>query len=323
TLAGARGVPWECPDAAAAAIGERSMRLFAEGALAYLRGEFERAKHAFGAIEDDAARLYACSLAAAAAVSTGDWLLWREIEGYCQKQASRGALAGIVAEWALTSVYTGAYVPSMIPEWLKNGEFGHLPVALRLETFYRYAKWLQYEKRHEAALAVAQAGLAFYERGHGITGAGVYLRISAAIACSQLNRLDKAYAYLADVMADCMPLGLITPFVESSPHLGGLVEQLVEQRYPAYVDAVARQTLQTIPNWMMFHNRHAAKRITPLLTPQEYQIAKAAVSGASRQEIAERFHLSQGTVKNKMSKIYQTLFIYGKNRNEQLAKHIL
>ena len=324
-LSGGGGLPWQNPDAAAAAIADPSVRLVSEEWLAYLRGDFERVKRSFRAIEGGGARLYACSHAALAAVSTGDWPLLREIEGYCKKQMVQGAgaLAGVVAEWALTIVYTGAHIPSMIPGWVKSGDFGFLPPALRWEVFYRYAKWLQHEKKYEAALAAARAGLVFYERNHGVTCAGTYLRVSAAMACVQLGRLAKAREYLADVMADCMPLGFITPFAENSPHLGGLVEQLAEQQYPGVHSAIARQTRLSIPNWMDFHNRYSKKHLTPLLTPREYQIAKAVLSGASRKEIAERFHLSQGTVKNEMSRIYQTLFISGKNRNAQLARHIL
>ncbi|MCL1887289.1 MAG: LuxR C-terminal-related transcriptional regulator [Kiritimatiellaeota bacterium] len=323
TLEDPRGLPWDNPDVAAATVADPSMRMLCEGWLAYLRGDFDGVKRKFQSISDGATRLYASSLAAAAATSTGDWALLRDIQAHCREQAAAGGLAGSIAEWAATNVNTGAHVPNMIPDWVKNGDFGHLPVQLRWDALYRHARWLHHEKKTEAALAAARVGLSFYDRAHGITSPGVYLRISAAMACSQMGRLDKAREYLAEVMDDCMPLGFITPFAENSPHLGGLAEQVAGQKYPALCAAMEAQARQTIPNWMEFHNRHAKKHVTPLLSPREYQIAKVAVSGATRREIAERFHLSPGTVKNEISRIYQTLFISGKNRKEQLARHIL
>jgi hypothetical protein len=78
-----RPMPNHNPDAILDAVKEERLRLQYEGELSYLRGDFERTMRCYQRTEgDDAARLRACPVAVAAAISLGDYRAYTRIESY-------------------------------------------------------------------------------------------------------------------------------------------------------------------------------------------------------------------------------------------------
>jgi len=74
-------MPRNNPDALLDILSEERLRLQYEGELAYLRGDFARTMNCFQKTEDDdAARLRACPVAIAAAISMGDYSAYSEID---------------------------------------------------------------------------------------------------------------------------------------------------------------------------------------------------------------------------------------------------
>jgi len=318
-------LPRENPDAALDTISER-LRLFGEEYLASLRGDFERAKQCFREIgDDDAVKLKACSTAIAAAIGTGDYPLYHEIESYCKDMVSAnlGANVTSAAELALITAYVGAFVPALIPKWLKDGNFSSTPRHLIPEVFFLRVFYLYYLKKYESALDMAQGALAFDEPERGIWYKSIYLRIISAAACCALGRTDDAKDYLLDVMRDCLPHGFIAPLAGFTRHFGGLLEQLLKREYPEHYDAVTKLSERTVPNWLAFHNRLTKENITLILSQRDYSIARLAVRDVPYEKIAEQFNLSLGTLNNKMHEIYETLLISEKDRRRKLAEYIL
>jgi DNA-binding CsgD family transcriptional regulator len=135
-----------------------------------------------------------------------------------------------------------------------------------------------------------------------------------AAACCALEREDEAKQYLLDSMKSDLPHGFITPFAESIYYLGGLLERLLEQEFPAFYGVVIEQWKCTFSNWLTFHNRFAKDNITLILTLREYQIAQLASQRVPRAKIAKQFNISAGRLNNIMEIIYGKLFI--SNRTE-------
>ena len=290
-----------------------------------MRGDFERTIQCFRKIDSDAVKLRACPLGIAAAISAGNYPFYQEVESYCKVMASAGLGANVtaVAEYALCIAYVNSFAPAMIPNWMKDGDFSSLPRQFKLEALCLRTRYLYFLKKYETMLDVAQTALTLYEPGEGISHVSITLRLICAEACRSLDRLDETKYYLLEVMRDCLPCGFITPFAENLPLFGGLLEQLLEREYPEYYKAVTEQSRRTIMNWRAFHNRFTKENITLTLSMRDLQIAALAARGAPYKKIAGQFHMSLGTLNNKMHVIYETLSISGKDRRRELAKYVL
>ena len=319
--------PCDNPEAIFDTMRDERLRPIVEIGFAYALGEFERAKRCFLQIggDDDAVKLGACPTTMAAAISTGDYPFYMELETYLKNviQASPNADVSAFAELTLASaqICTGAL--RMIPDWLKDGEFHALPQPAKLNAAFIRVQYFRWQGNHELMLAVAQTTLALCSAQHGISYEDTYLRLLCAVAHRALGSTDEARRYLLDAMRKNLPHGFITPFAEFMPLLSGLMEQCLEQEFPKHYDAVIGQWKRTFTNWLAFHNRFTEDHITLMLSLRDYQIARLAAQNVPYKKIAEQFHMSLGTLNNKMQVIYESLFISGKSRRQQLAKYVI
>jgi len=318
-----RPMPQDDPAKILDSVKEERLRLHYEGELAYLRGDFDLVKRCFNKTEgDDASRLRACSVAIAAAISTGDYQLFHELEGFLKGFMITGQNDELTffAELSLANAYTGAAAPDMVPEWLKVGDITRLHPRLMPDAAYKRAKYFQYLGKFESALDVAQTALAFCGSAKGITFHDIYFRVVCAIACCALGRAEEERRWLTEAIDLALPHGCITPFAESFTAFGGLLEPLLKNEYPEYHEAVTGQWNTTFINWLGFHNQFTKDKITLILPLRDYQIALLAARGVPYSKIAERFHITVGRLRNIMNEIYGKLYV--NNRND-LAKIIL
>ena len=294
--------------------------------FAYIRGDFERVIQCFRKIEgDDAVKLITCSLAIAAAISTGDYPLYLEIETWLKNIVKENVSADVtaVAKLQLASAYLGAMVPSMTPDWLANGDFSALPPQMLDDAFHYRAQYFLCLEKYESMLAVAQTALALHANKQEHSLPRTYLKLMCAAAYCGLGQTDDAKTYLLEVMRYNLPLGYTTSIAELAPFFRGLLEQLLEKEFPEYYKIVTRQWEHVATNWIVFHNRFAKDNITNILTLREYQMARLAAQGVPYAEIGERFFLSSGRVKNLTDVICEKLFLSGRNRRNELAKYVL
>ena len=316
-------MPNNNPDAILDTIQEERLRLHFEAELAYLRGNFELTKECFRRTEgDDPSRIRACSVAIAAAISTGDYPFYLEVEGFLNGIIAVNANDELAAfaELCLSSAYTGALVPNMLPEWMKRGDFSLLHERAKPDATYKRAKYYQCLGRFEAMLAIAETAHEFCSPKSGLTFHEIYFLVACATACFALERRDEARQWLLRAMHIALPHGFITPFAESATTFGNVLEQLLEREYPEYYDAIISQWKSTFTNWLTFHNHFTKDNIALILTMREYQIAQLAAWGTPFKKIAEQFHISLGTLNNNMQAIYQKLYINGK---KELSEYIL
>lgn len=318
-------MPRDNPDAILDIVGEERLRLHYESELAYLRGDFERTKNCFGKTDGDTvSKLRASSIAIAAAISTGDYPFYLEVESFLKGVAETNTNneLSVFAELCLSNAHVSAFALNMVPQWLKDGDFTALMPQAMPDAAYKRAKYFQFLGQYESMLAVAETALSLCASKSGITFHDIYFRVVCVMACCALGRADEAKRRLLDALKIALPHGFITPFAESATAFGGLLEQCLEQEYPQYYEAAIKQWDRTFTNWRAFHNRFTKDNITLILSLRDYQIAKLAVRGVPYKKIAEQFHISLGTLNNKMQVIYETLLISEKPRRQALAKYI-
>jgi len=315
-------LPLDSPDKAInTAAGER-MQVHIEGELAYLRGDFEYTKRCFLKTKgDDVLRMRFSAVAIAAAINMGDYPFYQEVETFLKGFSSSGNdFFSIFAEFCISTAYVSALAPNMVPGWLKNGDFAAIPAIVKPEAAYRQAKYFQCIGNYESMLAVAQTALSFWELPRVIAGASIYLRVACAIACHALGRFDEAKRWMLGAMGMALPHGFITPFAETIPVFGGLLEQLLEQKYPEHYDPVVNQCKRTFPNWITFHNRFTGDNITLVLSLREFEIAAQVAQRVPYERIAGQFNISVGRLKTIIHEIYGKLYVNGR---EELAQYIV
>jgi DNA-binding CsgD family transcriptional regulator len=316
-------MPYANPDAILDTVSEERVRLPYEGDIAYLRGDFLKTIACFQKTRgDDAARLRICPITIAAAISLGDYSTYTEIETYLKRIAEihKGSIAAALAEHALATAAVSIIAPNMAPDWLKEGNLSALAPQARPNALYLRAKYFQCLGNYDAMLGVAQTALTLCANPHGFTTTDIYLMVTCAVAFHCFGRDDEARHCLLKAMRLVLPHGFITPFAEVVTALGGLVEQCLEQEFPACREAVLKQWNSTWKNWITFHNRFTKDNITLMLTLREYHLALLVAHRVPYADIARQHGISVGRLKNIMLEIYEKLYISGR---EELVKYII
>lgn len=313
-------MPFNNPDVILDTVHEERLRLQYEAELAYLRGDFQRTMRCYQRTEgDDAARLRACPIAIAGAISMGDYQKYTEIDAYLKEKADAGGIVSAISELSLATAAVSVIAPRMAPGWLKEGDFGAFVPQAKPDALYLRAKYFLCIGKFEIALTVAQTALTLCASEKGITQPEIYLRVTCAAACYSLGRPDEAGRYLLDAMRLALPHGFITPFAELVTTLGGLVELYLEQEFPDYRDTVIEQWKHTWKNWVTFHNKFTKDNITLILTLREYHMALLVAHHVPYATIAKQYFISVGRLKNIMLGIYEKLFI---SSRDELAQYV-
>ncbi len=266
---------------------------------------------AFHKVKETVARLRSCPAAIAAAISTGDYRTYTEIDAYLRSwvKSGKGSHVSAVAEMSLAAVAVSVVAPDVAPNWLKAGDLSALPPSVRPNALYLRAKYFHCTGRFEAMLAVAQTALSLGSSQEGLTHYDIYLRLMCAVACRHLRRHGEARRWLLDIMGTALPHGFVTPFSELVTALGGLMEQCLLQEFPGYYDAVIEQWNRTWKNWIAFHNQFRKDNITLILSLREYHLASLVAQRVPYARIAERYSISVGRLKNIMQDIYSKTHI--------------
>lgn len=310
-------MPSHDPDRILDLVSSERLRVQYEAELAYLRGNYKLAFNCYRKVTvNPVDKLRISSLAIAVAISTGDYPIYAEIEGYLKSliQSEESEVITTFAEQALSTASVSTLAPNMAPDWLKRGDYSKvLPQALP-DAFYKRAKFYQCLEEFEAMLAVAQTALSTHTMKEGISLPGIYLRIMCIVASCALGREAEAKTLLLDALHAYLPHGFLTPFAESATSFGGLLEQCLLQEFPTHYEAVLKQWKMVFGNWIVFHNRFTKDNLTQILSLREYHIALLVAQRVSYADIAERHSISVGRLKNIVQEIYRKLLI--SNRSE-------
>lgn len=315
-------MPVHNPDAILDIVDEERIRLHYEAELAYLRGDFERVMFCFDkTVGDDAARLRACPIAIAAAISTGNYNAYTRIGTYLKQYITPDTAGEIraIAEFSLASTAVSVIAPNMVPDWLKAGDLNRLLPEQRPHALYLRAKYFYCIGQFDTALAVAQTALTLYSAERGITLTDLYLRLTCAISCYALERKE-AKRWLLSAMHLALPHSFTTPFAELVSELGGLVEECLKQEYPDSCDAVILQWKNIIKYWVSFDNQFTKDHIMLILSLRETHLALLVARRVPYAEIAKQHCISAGRLKNIMLEIYEKLHISGRS---ELAKYMI
>ncbi len=174
------------------------------------------------------------------------------------------------------------------------------------------------EKRYEKSLGISETALCFCERNYIIPK--IYLHIVSAMSYINLMETEEAKKHMEKAIALAYPYEIIMPFVEHYNLLGGLIENALKVEYPDYYNKIIQYSKQYNISWYKVYNNNSETPVADNLTNTEFTIAMLYSRNWRVKEIASHMHLSERTVTNYISYVYDKLQI---NSKRELEKYML
>ncbi len=202
-----------------------------------------------------------------------------------------------------------------IPKWIREGKLAEANILAPGRPMFEiiYNQVLLQQKQYAVILGRGDALLAACRMIPYLL-CEIHLHIQLAIANAALGKTDAALHELKTALDQAMPDGILLPFAEN----GSLLTPLFAKLSTEYTDAVS----QILAFSQSFNTaRSPADALWDSLSEREQTVASLYVSGKTRKEIADILFLSEGTVKNYISTVYDKLQLTGtpKQKHHALA----
>lgn len=162
-------------------------------------------------------------------------------------------------------------------------------------------------KEYERSLGIVQACMMTCNKVYPI--AMIYLNLVAAMACMNMREKEKARAYFMKAWELSRPDDLIEGIGEHHGLLQGLIETCLKKDFPEYYTRIIDITYKFSAGWRRIHNPDTKEDVADNLTTTEFTIAMLANRGWTNQEIAEYLDITQRTVKQHLTCIFNKLNI--------------
>ena len=198
-------------------------------------------------------------------------------------------------------------------EYIKYLNKGEMAYGCYLMACCEYAS-----KEYQKALGIADLALALCGDEYVISK--IYLHLVAAMTCINLMETEKAQKHVEEAYRLSSPHSFIMPFVENYNLLGGLIENAFKLEHPEFYSKIIQCSKQYNLFLYEFRGKLGNKPITASLTNTELTIAMLYSRRWRVKEIAAHLHLSERTVTNYISYIYDKLQI---NSKRELEKYMI
>ncbi len=199
-----------------------------------------------------------------------------------------------------------------IPKWIREGRLSEAnllnPSRSMFEIIYNQVLLLQ--KQYATVLGRGNILLRACQAIPYLL-CEIHLHIQLAAASYALGRQEAAVTELKTALDQAMPDDILMPFAENGQFLMPILKHLPTQ----YADAVEKisdlyeEIAKTqIPDDSLLSS----------LTDREAMIARLAAAGMNRKEISQELFLSENTVRNNLTRIFDKLNITGTPKQKQL-----
>ena len=134
-----------------------------------------------------------------------------------------------------------------------------------------------------------------------------------------LDRRGQAVAELKTALDLALPDGIVMPFAENCDYITTQLQELQKRGiYPDQIEKILtlaegyRESKQRILRALWGEDEDYG------LSGRELEIAKLAAQRLTNREIADKLHLAEGTVKNRLSRIFEKLEVSPGSKNKRL-----
>ncbi|MDD3705473.1 MAG: LuxR C-terminal-related transcriptional regulator [Clostridiaceae bacterium] len=214
-------------------------------------------------------------------------------------------------------VFASICQPERIPSWLQIGDM----TAARLYyqgmayNYLVYGKALMASKEYEKLGALTGQFKYYFSLYSNQLGL-IHNKIFEAAAKCHLYGTGVGAAILEAALSEARLDNLVMPFVESSPHITGML-QLIAQNNPD--DKYVTRILTLCCEYQQTINELSYNPVS--LSLREIDILRLAAEGISRKEIAARLFISEETAKTHFKNIYHKLGVSSKVSAIKIAQN--
>ncbi len=196
-----------------------------------------------------------------------------------------------------------------------DGYMKYLDEGIRLYACYLKAYDAYLKKDYSKSLGVVETAFFFDVDAYPLPT--IYLHLIAAMDLINLMQTEKAIEHIEKAWALASPDGFFMPFVEHYNLLQGLIEKHIKKNHPKDYSKIIGATKQYNTSWYEVYNRYEDQSVATNLTHTEFTIAMLYSRSWRVKEIAAHLELSERTIMNYITVIYDKLHINGKKELEQ------
>ena len=210
--------------------------------------------------------------------------------------------------------------PQVAPEWLVEGRLSEtlvtFPAMPMLHTYYN--QLLLAKGEYTALIARKEECQNLYGIFSNIL-CSIWLHIQLAAAFEKIGRAEDSLIELKTALELAMPDNILVPFAENEVYISKRLSELKKERgYTEYIDKIFELADTVRAGRGKILDEHLAKRTEYGLTERELEIARLAADRMTSTEIAKRLHLSEGTVRNYLSRVFDKMGLSGVRKNKRL-----
>ena len=179
--------------------------------------------------------------------------------------------------------------------------------GMQLWGVYVLAHKAYLNKEYERSLGIVQACIMTCDKTYPI--AMIYLNLVAAMDAINMMKKDEAKKYFMEAWRIAKPDDLIEGIGEHHGLLQGLIETCMRKEYPKDYARIIDITYRFSAGWRRIHNPDTNEDVADNLTTTEFTIAMLANRGWTNKEIAEYMDITQRTVKQHLTCVFNKLNI--------------
>ncbi len=199
--------------------------------------------------------------------------------------------------------------PARIAGWLKNADFSEehiLPFMINSALYVHFSyllqqgEYLQLLGKMQAIVALGLVKESFSQ---------ILMDLNMAVCYLQTGNREKAAVFIEHSIEAALPDGLTYLFVGYSTMMDGLLDQIMQRKYPQLLNKFIEVKERFKIGWDFLHNAMFRNELPADLTAREYEVAKLAAEGLRNSEIAERLTVTENTVRFHLRAVFQKLDI--------------
>ena len=314
--------PWRDPDSVLKGL-RGDDRLFAQAELAVVRCDFKAAKELYGQLVKSPRYFQAAvRFGVILAVGLGDVGLFDEVVGrlaVLRRTAGDSAMQ-LSVDLAEGWLHQWLWIPTGYPEWIRRFDLENVPEQWRDSAAYLGARAYLVRGEFESAYAAAALMMNYEGPGRNVTARDVYLMLTRAVACRETGREAEMERWLGVVVRKLAPHGFLLPLLlfmhgrAKSP-----VEELLGEIRPDLVPRFREINLSYYKNLIRLRNHYLGECVTDGLSLREMYLGMLLKRGLSYGELAKRFGITVGRLKNVVSKVYEKLGIHSRSELKDLV----
>lgn len=298
-------------------------RLFVQAELAIARCDFAAAKGLYAKLKDSPKYgPSAIRFAVIAAIGLGDLGLFDEIVTWLSvlRRTSSDPISSRMVELIEAWIHQWMWIPTGYPEWICRFDFENVPEAWRDSAAYLGTRVRLTRGQFESAYAAAALMMTYNASNADITARGVYLAMTRAVACRETSRQEEMMKWLRMIVLKLAPHGFLLPLLlfmhggQKSP-----IVKLLEEIRPDLLPRFRELDRLYYKNLICVRNRYLNEHVTDRLSFREMYLAMSLKRGKPYGELAARFKITVGRLKNIVSNIYEKLHIHSRGELKDLV----